>query len=86
MEPDTVNPKSNNKDGEDTFTLMRGLSDREARQTIYLRNTEDWGLPDLVPQLEEWNKGKPLTFTPSFEEYVGQQMDKGSEEYDYDDD
>ena len=86
LEPDTVNPKSNNKDGEDTFTLMRGLSDREARQTIYLRNTEDWGLPDLVPQLEEWNKGKPLTFTPSFEEYVGQQMDKGSEEYDYDDD
>jgi len=86
LEPDTVHSKPNNKDGEDTFTLMRGLSDNEARQTIYLRNTEDWGLPDLVPQLEEWNKGKPLTFTPSFEEYVGRQMDKGSEEYDYDDD
>ena len=87
MEPDTVHPKSNNKDGEDSFTLIRGLSDKEARQSIYLRNTEDWGLPDLVPQLEEWNKGKPLTFTPSFEEYVGQQMDKGSEDYDddYDD-
>jgi len=86
LEPDTVHSKPNNKDGEDTFTLIRGLSDKEARQSIYLRNTEDWGLPDLVPQLEEWNKGKPLTFTPSFEEYVGRQMDKGSEEYDYDDD
>jgi len=81
LEPGTV-PKPNS---EDTFTLIRGMSDREARQTIYLRNTEDWGLPDLVPQLEEWNKGKPLTFTPSFEEYVGRQMDKGSEEYDDDD-
>jgi len=65
------------------FTIIKGMSDKEARQCIYLRNGVDWVLPDIVSTLENWNKGNQLTFTPEFERYLGQQiMDEGEEEDD----
>lgn len=63
------------------YTIVEGLTNKEVRRTIYLRNGQDWALPDIVPQLEEWNKGKPLTFTPLFEMYLGKQiMEEDDEE------
>eukprot|EP00578_Thalassiosira_sp_NH16_P001346 CAMPEP_0181134666 /NCGR_PEP_ID=MMETSP1071-20121207/32213_1 /TAXON_ID=35127 /ORGANISM="Thalassiosira sp., Strain NH16" /LENGTH=501 /DNA_ID=CAMNT_0023221207 /DNA_START=143 /DNA_END=1648 /DNA_ORIENTATION=- len=63
-------------------TIIKGLSDNEARQSIYVRNGVDWVLPDIVPQLEDWNKGKQLAFTPMFERYLGQQIMKEQDEDD----
>ena len=73
---------------EDTFTIMpeKGLSDKLARESIYLRNGTDWVLPDLVGQLEDWNKGNQLTFTPMFERYLGRQMTKESKGEDEEED
>mmetsp|Transcript_3504 Transcript_3504/g.7741 ORF Transcript_3504/g.7741 Transcript_3504/m.7741 type:complete len:723 (-) Transcript_3504:138-2306(-) len=75
-----------NEEGEnnESFTIIKGLSDTEARQSIYLRNGVDWVLPDVVPILEDWNKGNQLTFTPEFERYLGRQIMKEAEEDDED--
>jgi hypothetical protein len=51
-----------------------------------LRNGKDWVLPDIVSQLENWNKGNRLTFTPMFEQYIGNQIAKEIEDDDSDDD
>jgi len=64
------------------FTIIKGLSDKEARQSIYLRNGVDWVLPDVVPQLLDWNKGNQLTFTSEFERYIGRQIAKEDREDD----
>mmetsp|Transcript_11296 Transcript_11296/g.18677 ORF Transcript_11296/g.18677 Transcript_11296/m.18677 type:complete len:566 (+) Transcript_11296:222-1919(+) len=61
--------------------IIAGMSNEDARMRIYLRNGGDWSLPDVVDQLEEWNKGKPLSFSPAFERYLGQQMTEDEEEY-----
>lgn len=61
--------------------IIEGMSNKDARMRIYLRNEGDWSLPDVVGQLEEWNKGKPLSFSPAFERYLGQQMTKDEDEY-----
>ncbi len=58
-------------------TILKGFSDVEVRKSMYVRNGTDWVLPDIVPQLEGWNKGNQLTFTPEFEKYLGQQIMKG---------
>ena len=79
-------PKQQEKDDGESSTIIRGLTDNEARQSIYLRGGElDFVLPDIVSHLEEWNKGKPLTFTPEFERYLGRQIMK-EERDDLDDD
>ena len=65
----------------DESTIIKGLSDKEVRRSIYLRNGADWALADIVKQLEDWNKGKQLTFTHEFERYLGRQiMKRGNEE------
>jgi len=75
---DATTPKLENDQGKDAeeSTIITGLMDNEARQSIYLRNGVDWVLPDIVPTLEEWNKGNQLTFTPEFERYLGRQIMK----------
>ena len=85
---DKVNVDEANGEEDDTehFTILSGLSNKEARQSIYLRNGKDWALPDIVSQLEDWNKGNRLTFTPMFEQYIGNQIAKEAEEDDDDDD
>ena len=65
---------------DETDPIIAGMSNKDARQRIYIRNGSDWSLPDVVGQLEEWNKGKPLEFTTSFERYLGDQMTKEDEE------
>lgn len=76
------------EDDNENFTILSGLSNAEARQSIYLRNGKDWVLPDIVSQLEDWNKGNRLTFTPMFEQYIGNQIaqEEDDEDDDYDDD
>ena len=64
--------------------IITGMSNKDARTRIYLRNGCDWNLPDVVGQLEEWNKGKTLFFSPSFERYLGHQMTKEEDEEFYD--
>jgi len=78
---DSANANEQKKDAEES-TIIEGLSDQEARRSIYLRNGVDWVLPDIVPTLEDWNKGDQLTFTPMFERYLGQQMMKEEREED----
>ncbi|KAL7442362.1 hypothetical protein ACHAXM_008349 [Skeletonema potamos] len=68
-------------DSVDEHQIIPGMSNKDARLRIYLRNRCDWSLPDLVGQLEEWNKGEALSFTPAFERYLGQQMTNEDEEY-----
>lgn len=77
---------SEEDDYSESFTILSGLSNKEARQSIYLRNAKDWVLPDVVSQLEDWNKGNRLTFTPMFEQYIGNQIAKEIVEDDSDDD
>jgi hypothetical protein len=77
---------SEKDDDSESFTILSGLSNKEARQSIYLRNGKDWVLPDIVSQLENWNKGNRLTFTPMFEQYIGNQIAKEIEDDDSDDD
>ena len=60
------------KDGEPP--IIEGLSNKEVRQSIYLRKGPDWELPDIVLQLEDWNKGKPLNFTLEYEKHLAEQM------------
>jgi len=48
--------------------------DDDVRRMIYLRNSHDWNLPDLVPNLVEWNKGFPLSFTPEFERHLSKTL------------
>ncbi|KAL9190151.1 hypothetical protein ACHAXT_007362 [Thalassiosira profunda] len=50
-------------------------NDARARESaIYLRNQGDWTLPDIVQQLEDWNKGEKLTFTTEFSRYLSHEM------------
>ena len=63
-------------EGDESYTIIRGLSNKEARRSVYIRNSADWHLADIVPQLQDWNKGRMLTFTPMFERYVGNQITK----------
>jgi hypothetical protein len=89
--PANALPHREEKDGEHTdnenFTILSGLSNTEARKSIYLRNGKDWVLPDIVSQLEDWNKGNRLTFTPMFEQYIGNQIaQEADDDDDYDDD
>jgi hypothetical protein len=72
------------KDDVETL-IVDGVSNDVVRDSIYLRNGKDWLLPDIVTQLEEWNKGQTLTFTPEFEKHLGWQMTKEDEEDDDDD-
>lgn len=78
----TTESSHQENDDTDTFTIMRGLSNEEARQSIYLRNGTDWILPDCVSQIEDYNacKGKTISFTPMFEQYIGFQITKEDEE------
>ncbi|KAL7550105.1 hypothetical protein ACHAWF_013337 [Thalassiosira exigua] len=62
------------EDDSELSTIIKGMSDKEARRSIYLRNGVDWALPDVVSQLEGWNKGNQLTFTHEFEKYLGRQL------------
>ena len=67
----------------DESTIIKGLSDKEVRRSIYLRNGAHWALADVVQQLEDWNKGRELTFTHEFERYLGRQiMKRGDKEDD----
>eukprot|EP00804_Cyclotella_cryptica_P005328 CCRYP_020414-RA/>CCRYP_020414-RA protein AED:0.11 eAED:0.11 QI:0/-1/0/1/-1/1/1/0/668 len=75
--PAVNNVNSSNKTEEedvDEPPIIEGLSNEEVRRGIYLRKGPDWELPDVVCQLEEWNKGKALRFTPEFERHLGWQM------------
>jgi len=69
------------EDSDSEPQIMAGMSNKDARMRIYLRNGCDWSLPDVVSQLEEWNKGKALSFSQAFERYLGQQMTEADEEY-----
>ena len=86
------NSKVTSKESEDdeSFTIIKGLSNEEARRSIYIRNSADWHLADIVPQLQDWNKGRMLTFTPMFEKYVGNQIancaSDSDDEEEYDED
>ena len=53
---------------------------------IYLRNSSDWNLPDLVPTLVEWNKGFPLSYTPEFERHLCKTLQLSPKQDDEDDD
>ena len=61
--------------------IIEGLSNKEVRQSIYLRKGPDWELPDIVLQLEDWNKGKPLNFTPEYEKHLAEQMIKEDDDH-----
>ena len=61
-----------NDDEEDA--MIAGMSNKDVRSRIYLRNSCDWVIPDVVGQLENWNKGRALSFSPAFERYLCQQM------------
>ena len=69
------------EDSDEEPPIIAGMSNKDARMRLYLRNGADWSLPDVVGQLEEWNKGKALSFTPTFERYLGQQMTEDEEDY-----
>ncbi len=71
---------SENSGSEAEPPVIEGVSNRILRQRIYLRNSGEWIIPDLVPQLEGWNKGDPLSFTVEFERHLGKQMIKFDEE------
>ena len=49
-------------------------AESDLHRMIYLRNSHDWDLPDLVPALVDWNKGFPLSFTPEFERHLSQTL------------
>ncbi len=81
-ETDSITMEYTAEDNDDDESqIISGMSNKDARLRIYLRNRCDWSLPDVVGQLEEWNKGEALSFTPAFERYLGQQMTKEDEEY-----
>jgi hypothetical protein len=70
-----VKPSNNkDKDFSNDPPIIEGLSNDDVRCSIYLRKGPDWELPDVVSQLEDWNKGKALRFTPEFERHLGWQM------------
>jgi len=72
--------KDDEEEDDDSWTPTLSESNNTTQHTIYLRNREDWEIPDVVPLLEEWNKGEPLTFTPEFERYLGRQLLKEEED------
>jgi len=78
--PDGESSPEENGSGEEETPVIEGVSNRILRQRIYLRNSGEWIVPDLVPQLEGWNKGDPLSFTVEFERHLGKQMVKFDEE------
>ena len=55
-------------------TIIQGLSNKDAHSSIYLRNSREWQLNDIVPQLQDWNHGRRLTFIHMFERYIGNQI------------
>lgn len=63
--------------------LIHGISNDDVRRSIYLRKGPDWELPDIVSQLEGWNKGQPLSFTPEFERYLGWQLSQEDDDDHY---
>ncbi len=78
---DSITMNFDTEDSDDEPPIIAGMSNKDARMRLYLRNGADWSLPDVVGQLEEWNKGKALSFTPTFERYLGQQMTEDEEDY-----
>lgn len=67
-------------DDDNSYTIIRGLSNKDARRSIYLRNSREWQLNDIVPQLQDWKLGRRLTFTPMFEKYIGNQISQAYDE------
>ena len=67
-------------DDDHSYTIIRGLSNKDARRSIHLRNSREWQLNDIVPQLQDWNHGRRLTFTPMFEKYIGNQISQAYDE------
>ena len=63
-----------NADDDEEDVMIAGMSSKDVRSRIYLRNSCDWSIPDVVGQLEDWNKGRTLSFSPAFERYLCQQM------------
>lgn len=63
-----------NADDDEEDVMIAGMSNMDVRSRIYLRNSCDWSIPDVVGQLENWNKGRALSFSPAFERYLCQQM------------
>ena len=63
-----------NTDDDEEDVMIAGMSNKDVRSRIYLRNSCDWSIPDVVGQLEDWNKGRTLSFSPAFERYLCQQM------------
>jgi hypothetical protein len=63
-----------NADDDEEDAMIAGMSNKDVRSRIYLRNSCDWSIPDVVGQLENWNKGRALSFSPAFERYLCQQM------------
>lgn len=63
-----------NADDDEEDVMIAGMSNKDVRSRIYLRNSCDWSIPDVVGQLESWNKGRALSFSPAFERYLCQQM------------
>merc|ERR1711862_181996 len=66
--------REQDQDSQEELTIISGCSDDEIRHAIYFRDEGDWDLPDLVSQLQEWNKGLPLSFTLEFEHYLGNRL------------
>jgi hypothetical protein len=56
--------------------LIEGYTNKEIRRSIYMRKGPKWELPDIVPQLTDWNKGKELAFTPEYERHLAWEMAK----------
>jgi len=71
------------EDDDDESPIINGMSNKEVRKSIYLRKGPEWELPDVVSQLEDWNKGKPLKFSLEFERYLGWQMSKDDDNDDW---
>ena len=80
-----LNPVISTSDGiekeYDESPIIKGFSNEEVRRSIYLRKGPVWELPDVVSQLEDWNKGKSLNFTPEFEKHLAWEMAKEEEDH-----
>ncbi len=46
------------------------------RDMVYIRDTANWEIPDIVPQLEEWNGNVGLSFTKEFEEEMMKEVSR----------
>jgi hypothetical protein len=46
---------------------LKGWQRSLLRDMVYMRDAESWQLPDVVPQLEEWNSGRGILFSKDYE-------------------